>query len=48
MEISLARAVSLAEYHCYDFEKLLARMNIPIALLDETDAEQDIELLQEF
>jgi predicted HTH domain antitoxin len=46
-KISLARAASLAGYHRYDFENLLARMNIPISLLDETDAEQEIKLLQE-
>lgn len=47
-KISLARAASLAGYHRYDFENLLARLNIPISLLDVTDAEKEIELLQEF
>ncbi len=46
-KISLARAASLAGYHRYDFENLLARMNIPISLLDAADAEKEIELLQE-
>ena len=43
-KISLARAASLAGYHRYDFENLLARLNIPISLLDETDAEKEIQL----
>ncbi len=47
-KISLARAASLAGYHRYDFENLLARMNVPISLLDEADAEKEVELLQEF
>ncbi len=46
-KISLARAASLAEYHRYDFESLLARLNIPISLLDEADAEKELALLQE-
>ncbi len=45
--ISLARAASLAGYHRYDFENLLARLNIPISLLEESDAEKEIELLKE-
>ncbi|MCP4650397.1 MAG: UPF0175 family protein [PVC group bacterium] len=47
-KISLARAASLANYHQYDFEKLLAHLNIPISLLEEADAEKEIKLLQEF
>jgi len=46
-KISLARAASLAGYHRYDFENLLARLNIPISLLDEADAEKELALLQE-
>lgn len=45
-KISLARAALLAGYHRYDFENLLARLNIPISLLDNMDAEKEIELLQ--
>ena len=46
-KISLARAASLAGQHRYDFENLLARLNIPISLLDEADAEKELALLQE-
>lgn len=46
-KISLARAASLAGYHRYDFENLLARLNIPISLLDEEDAGRELTLLQE-
>lgn len=47
-KISLARAASLAEYHRYDFEKLLAKMHIPITNLDESDAKKEIEILQNY
>lgn len=47
-KISLSRAASLAGYHRYDFENLLARMNVPISLLDATDAAKEVEFLQEF
>lgn len=46
-KISLARAASLAGYHRYDFENLLARLNIPISLLDEEDAATELALLRE-
>ncbi|MCF8374191.1 MAG: UPF0175 family protein [Bacteroidales bacterium] len=44
-KISLARAASLAGLHRFDFEKLLSEYKIPISLLDETDAEKEINLL---
>ena len=46
-KISLARAASLANYHRYDFEKQLVRLNIPISLLEETDAEKELKRLKE-
>jgi predicted HTH domain antitoxin len=46
-KISLARAASLANYHRYDFEKQLVRLNIPISLLEENDAEKEFKLLEE-
>ncbi len=46
-KISLGRAASLAGYHRYDFEKMLSRLNIPISLLDETDAEKEFNLLED-
>lgn len=44
-KISLARAASLAGYHRYDFEKELAKLNIPISMLDETDAQKELAIL---
>ncbi len=46
-KISLARATSLAGCHRYDFENLLAGLNIPISLLDEEDAAMELALLRE-
>jgi predicted HTH domain antitoxin len=46
-KISLARAASLAGYHRYDFENLLASLNIPISLLDEEDAAAELARLLE-
>lgn len=46
-KISLARAASLSGQHRYDFEQLLAKRQIPISLLDESDAEKEVALLQE-
>lgn len=46
-KISLGRAASLAGYHRYDFENLLATLAIPISLLDEADAATELALLRE-
>ena len=46
-KISLPRAASLAGYHRYDFEKLLAKHKLPISLLDENDAQQEINKLNQ-
>jgi len=46
-KISLSRAASLAGYHRYDFEKMIADMNINISNLDEKDAINEINMLQE-
>lgn len=46
-KVSLARAASLAGYHRYDYENLLARLDIPISLLDEGDAAKEIALFSE-
>jgi len=47
-KISLGRAASLAGYHRYDFEKILARLHIPISVLDEKDAENELNILKGF
>ncbi len=44
-KLSLARAASMAGYHRYDFEKLLAKMGIPISNLELEDVQKDIALL---
>ncbi len=45
-KLSLARAATLAGYHRFDFEKLLAKFNIPISNLTIEDAKSDIEKLR--
>ncbi|KPA14882.1 protein belonging to Uncharacterized protein family UPF0175 [Candidatus Magnetomorum sp. HK-1] len=46
-KISLPRAASLAGYHRYDFEKMIADLNINISNLNENDAINEINTLQE-
>jgi predicted HTH domain antitoxin len=41
-KISISRAASLAGMHRYDFEKLLAEYSLPISLLNEKDAKDEI------
>lgn len=45
-KLSLARAARMAGYHRYDFEKLLAKMEIPISNLDLEDVQADIAFLK--
>jgi predicted HTH domain antitoxin len=44
-KLSLAKAASLAGYHRYDFENILANLNIPISNLTIDDFKKDIEIL---
>ncbi len=47
-KLSLARAAKLAGFHRYDFEKVLAELNIPISNLTIDDVKNDIEMLKSF
>lgn len=44
-KISLPSAARLADMHRYDFEQLLAKYKLPINLLDENDAEDEIQTI---
>lgn len=44
-KLSLAKAANFAGYHRYDFENLLANLNIPISNLEIDDITKDIEFL---
>jgi predicted HTH domain antitoxin len=44
-KISLAKAARLAGYHRYDFEKLLAGLDIPISKLTIDDIKKDMETI---
>jgi predicted HTH domain antitoxin len=46
--LSIEQASSLCGFHRYDFEKLLAKYNIPISLLTDVDAEKEFEILKNF
>lgn len=44
-KLSLAKAADVAGYHRLDFEKILAKLNIPISLLGIDDVLADLALL---
>ena len=45
-KISLAKAASFAGYHRYDFENILAELNIPISNLEIDDIKKDLEIIE--
>lgn len=45
-KLSLAKAADVAGYHRLDFEKALAKLNIPISLLEIDDVMADLALLK--
>jgi predicted HTH domain antitoxin len=45
-KLSLAKASSLAGFHRFDFENILAGMGIPISNLTIEDIKKDIETLE--
>ena len=47
-KVSLANAANFCGYHRYEFEKLLAKYNIPISKLDENDAIKELEILNNY
>lgn len=44
-KLSLAKAANVAGYHRLDFEKILAKLNIPISLLKMEDVLADLAFL---
>lgn len=44
-KLSLAKAANFAGYHRYDFENILAGLNIPISNLEISDIKKDLEIL---
>lgn len=45
-KLSLAKAANVAGYHRLDFEKILAKLNIPISLLEIDDILNDLTLFE--
>jgi len=45
-KLSLARAANLAGYHRYDFENILADLNIPISNITIDDVKKELEYLK--
>jgi len=45
-KLSISKAADLAGYHRYDFENILADLNIPISNLTEEDINKELELLK--
>ena len=44
-KLSIAKAASFAGYHRYDFENILAGLNIPISNLTIEDFKKDLEII---